>query len=148
MHSLLYIRCAKIKAYHISILLQLLFNHQKWPKHLCKTQLSWRRAKQQHLCAHWSFRPAWASAQSDQSLLCALWVALDPTYLPTDSEDWSDLADAQADVILHWVQMSFLIVTLFNVKLFPLWKPTKWYVRPAKTQISLIRVFAMCSMDS
>ena len=33
-------------------------------------------------------RSAWVSAQSDQSLLCALWVAKDPTFLQADNEDF------------------------------------------------------------
>ena len=34
-----------------------------------------------------SKRSAWASAQSDQSLLCAHWIAKDPSFLHADSED-------------------------------------------------------------
>ena len=30
---------------------------------------------------------AWVSAQSDQSLLCAQWVAKEPPFLYADSED-------------------------------------------------------------
>ena len=48
-------------------------------------------------------RSAWVSAQSDQSLLCAQWVAKDPSFIHVDSEDWSDWADAQADPSLRWV---------------------------------------------
>ena len=33
-------------------------------------------------------RSAWASAQSDQSLLCTQWVAKDPSFLYADSEDF------------------------------------------------------------
>ena len=33
-------------------------------------------------------RSAWASAQSDQSSLCAQWVAKDPNFLHVDSEDY------------------------------------------------------------
>ena len=29
-----------------------------------------------------------------ESLLCAQWVAKDPSFLHADSEDWSDWADA------------------------------------------------------
>ena len=32
-------------------------------------------------------RSAWASAKSDQSLLCAQWEAKDPSVLHADSED-------------------------------------------------------------
>ena len=39
------------------------------------------------LCAQRGLRSAWASAQSDQSLLCAQWVAKDPSFLHADSED-------------------------------------------------------------
>ena len=39
------------------------------------------------------------SRESDQSLLCALWVAKDPNLLQRDSQD--------SDLSLHWVQRSF-----------------------------------------
>ena len=39
------------------------------------------------LCAQRRVRSAWASAQSDQSSLCAQWVAKDPSFLHADSED-------------------------------------------------------------
>ena len=42
-------------------------------------------------------------AQSDQSLLCALWIAKDPRLLHADSED----SDAQADLSLRWAHMPF-----------------------------------------
>ena len=46
-------------------------------------------------------RPAaWAFAQSDQSWLRAPWVDKNPSFLHADSEDWSDWADAQADLSL------------------------------------------------
>ena len=48
------------------------------------------------LCAQRRLRSAWASAQTDQSSLCAQWVAKDPSFLHADSEDWSDWVNAQA----------------------------------------------------
>ena len=42
---------------------------------------------QQNDCAPSEDRSARASAQSDQSLLCAQWVAKDPSFLHADSED-------------------------------------------------------------
>ena len=39
------------------------------------------------LCAHRKLRSAWVSAQSDQSSLCAQWVAKDLSFLHVDSED-------------------------------------------------------------
>ena len=39
------------------------------------------------LCAQGRLRSAWVSAQSDQSSLCAQWVAKDPGFLNADSED-------------------------------------------------------------
>ena len=36
-------------------------------------------------------RAAWASTQSDQSLLCAQWVAKDPSFLHADREDCDQL---------------------------------------------------------
>ena len=48
-------------------------------------------------------RPGWS-----KSSLCAHWVAKDPSFLHVDSEDWSDWADAQADLSLHWVHSHFV----------------------------------------
>ena len=42
--------------------------------------------KKNDLCAQQRLRSAWASAQSDQSSLCALWEAKDPTFLHAHSE--------------------------------------------------------------
>ena len=39
------------------------------------------------VCAQPRLRSAWASAQSDQSSLCAQWVPKDPSFLHADSED-------------------------------------------------------------
>ena len=60
------------------------------------------------MCAQRRLRSAWASAQSDQSSLCTQWVAKDPSFLHTDSEDWPDWADAQADLSLHWAHTHFV----------------------------------------
>ena len=46
--------------------------------------------------------PVWS-----ESSLCAQWVAKDPSFLHADSEDWSDWADAQADLSLRWANMPF-----------------------------------------
>ena len=56
------------------------------------------------LCTQWRLRSAWAS---DQSLLCTQWVAKDLNFLHADSEDWSDWADAQADLSLRWAHKPF-----------------------------------------
>ena len=40
-------------------------------------------------CAPSKDRSAWAFAQSDQSSLCALWVAQDSNFLQADSDDLS-----------------------------------------------------------
>ena len=42
-----------------------------------------------------------------ESSLCAQWVAKDARFLHADSEDWSDWADAQADLSLRWAHMPF-----------------------------------------
>ena len=39
------------------------------------------------LCAQRRLRSAWTAAQSDQSSLCAQWVAKDPSFLIADSEN-------------------------------------------------------------
>ena len=39
------------------------------------------------MCAQRRLRSAWASAQDNQSSLCAKWVAKDPSFLHADSEE-------------------------------------------------------------
>ena len=58
--------------------------------HPAKTQLSL------------GIRPVWSEYS-----LCAQWVAKDPSYLHALSEDWSDWANAQADLSLRWAHSSF-----------------------------------------
>ena len=48
-------------------------------------------------------RPVWS-----ESSLCAQWVVKDPIFLHADSEDWSDWADAQAEVSLRWAHSHFV----------------------------------------
>ena len=47
--------------------------------------------------------PVWS-----ESSLGAQWVTKDPSFLYVDSEDWSDWADAQADLSLHWAHTHFV----------------------------------------
>ena len=46
-----------------------------------------RQNLQNGLCAQQRHRSIWAFAQSDQSSLCAQWVATDSSFLHADSED-------------------------------------------------------------
>ena len=62
----------------------------KWHVHPAKTQISL------------GVRPVWS-----ESSLCAQWVAKGPSFLHAESEDWSDWADAQADLSLRWAHMPF-----------------------------------------
>ena len=55
---------------------------------------------QNDLCTLHRLRSAWSNAKSDQSLLCALWVAKDPMLLHVDRED------SEADLSLRWAHMS------------------------------------------
>ena len=60
------------------------------------------------VCAQWRLRSAWTSTQSDQSSLSA-WRKLVPLAIHwAHSEDWSDWADAQADLSLRWVHIHFV----------------------------------------
>ena len=74
-------------------------NHH-WPTCTCKQSLNAFENKTAFLhlshdmtkptkwvCAQQRLGSAWASAQSDQSSLCAQWVAKDPSFLHADSED-------------------------------------------------------------
>ena len=63
----------------------------KWALRPAKTQISL------------GTRPVWS--ESSQS---AQWVAEDPMFLHADSEDWSDWADAKADLSLRWAHSHFV----------------------------------------
>ena len=62
----------------------------KWQVHPAKTQI------RLGICPVWS-----------ESLLGAQWGAKDPSFIQADSKDWSDWADAQADLSLRWAHMPF-----------------------------------------
>ena len=53
--------------------------------------VAWQN-QQNDLSAQQRLESAWASAQSQQSSLCTLWVAKDPNLLQVDTEDWSVFA--------------------------------------------------------
>ena len=61
------------------------------------------------MCIQWrlGIHPVWS-----EYLLCAQLVAKDPGFLHVDSEDWSDRADAQADLSLRWAHRSFCLFCL------------------------------------
>ena len=60
------------------------------------------------MCAQRRLRSAWASAQSDQSLRCALnWVAKDPSFLQADSEDSDQTGRMPRLICLRWANMPF-----------------------------------------
>ena len=88
------------------------------PKHLRETH---PRATENHLsrrlmtkptkwlCAQRRLRSAWASTQSDQSLL-STWRKLGSLATHwAHSEDWSDWTDVQADLSLRWAHISFCL---------------------------------------
>ena len=55
-------------------------NHHEQMSHIMEKPKKW-------LCAQRRLRSAWASTQSDQSSLCAQWVAKNPSFLHADNED-------------------------------------------------------------
>ena len=65
----------------------------KWHERPAKTQISL------------GIRPVWS-----ESSLCAQWAAKDPRFLHADSKDWSDWADAQANLRLRWAHVSLLVL--------------------------------------
>ena len=89
-------------------------------------KINWAATK--WLCAQWRLRSAWASAQYDQTSLCAQWVAKDPSFLRADSED-SDQTGLMPRLI--WVfagrTLSLLLlsyrgsISSFKPKRPPLW---------------------------
>ena len=68
----------------------------KW--HVCQAETQISLGRKISL----SIRPVWSV------FACAQWVAKDPSFLHADSEDWSDWADAQADLSLCWAHSHFV----------------------------------------
>ena len=71
----------------------------KWHVRPAKTQISL------------GIRPVWS-----ESSLCAQCIAKDPSFLHADSEDWSDWADAQADLSLRWGHSHFVGFVMRQLK--------------------------------
>ena len=79
----------------------------------------WRNLYSNHLSrstikpTKWRVRPAKTQISMGIRLvwsvpsLCAQWIAKDPRCRHADSEDWSDWADAQAELSLRWAHTSF-----------------------------------------
>ena len=59
------------------------------------------------LCAKRRLSSAWASVQSDQSSLCALWVAKDPSFLHAYSKDSAQTGRMPRLISLRWAHMPF-----------------------------------------
>ena len=66
--------------------------------------VAWQN-QQNNLCTQQRLRSAWASALPDQSL--RWWIVGSSATHWVHCEDWSDWADAQADLSLRWVHRSF-----------------------------------------
>ena len=82
-----------------------------WSESSLSAQLIWAakwKKATNWVCAKRRLRLAWASPHSDQSSLCAQWVAKVPNFLRADCEDWSDWMDAQADLCLPWAHTHFV----------------------------------------
>ena len=70
------------------------------PQHHKTSKVSMRPTKTQ---ISLGIHPVWS-----ESSLCTQWVAKDPSFLHVDSEDWSDWANAQADLSLCWAHTHFV----------------------------------------
>ena len=83
------------------------------------------------VCAQRRLRSAWASAQSDQSSLCAQWVAKDPWFLHADSKD-SDQTGRMPRLI--WVFAGRTLICWFcHVAAHMAFWPIKMKVRSYQT---------------
>ena len=68
-------------------------------------------------------RPVWS-----ESSLWAQWVAMDPSFLHADTEDWSDWADALADLSLRWAHTHFVgFVVSWLIYFLVLWDHNSFY---------------------
>ena len=78
------------------------------PRHDKTNKMSVRPAKTQ---ISLGIRPV-----SSESSLCAQWVAKDPSFVHADNEDWSDWADAQADLSLRWAHSHIVGFVMSRLK--------------------------------
>ena len=101
---------------------------RKWAFRPAKTQISL------------GIRPVWSEFS-----MCAPWVAKDPSFLHADSEDWSDWADAQADLshrLAHSHFVGFIMRRLkYSTQILCLRGPVDYLIQeincsPASTQVS------------
>ena len=60
------------------------------------------------VCAQRRLGSAWASAQSDQSSLCAQWLAKDPSFLHADSENSDQTGRMPRLISLRWAHTHFV----------------------------------------
>ena len=79
-----------------------------------KRATAWQN-QQNDLCAQWRLRPAWSSAQSDQSSLCTHWVAKGPRFLWADSEDSDQTGQLPS---LRWAHRPFVGFVMLRIKCF------------------------------
>ena len=88
--------------------------------------------------------PVWS-----ESSLCAQWVAKDPRFLHANSEDWSNWANAQADLSLHWAHSHFvgfchvaaqILYSVLKTQSFG----TDEHEQTVQIQTRLIRVYTVC----
>ena len=113
---------------------------------------SWQN-QQSGMCAQQRLRSAWASVQSDQSSLCAHWVAKDPSFLHADSEDSDQTGYTVTLLVLSLsynhcgLDMPLDIASSVAIKKYlsrDMTKPTKWVCAQRRLgSASLIRVFAV-----
>ena len=117
----------------------------KMSVHQAKTQISL------------GIRPVWS-----ESSMCAQWVAKDPSFLHADREDWSDWADAQADLSLCWAHSQFVgFVVLWLKCVYDFWDryvwahcvdqdqnalegAAWWRSTPIAISLIMIRVYSIC----
>ena len=101
-----------------------------------------RQNQQNGMCAQWRLGSARASAQSGQSLCCLHEGALVFSYpLSTQRRLWSDWADAQADLSLHWAHWLFC---LFCFALAQIFKLLIWFIEIFQTAILLFHFVMSC----
>ena len=77
-----------------------------------------------------------------ESSQCDQWVAEDPRFLHANSEDWSDWADAQADLCLRWTHNHFVGFVMSRL----IWRLplAPWHSRGLVLFLNLSRTVRKC----
>ena len=89
------------------------------------------------LCAQWRLRSAWHPPSLIRVFAVHFMRIQDPMLPHADSKDWSDWADAQADLSLRWAHRSFCCFWHASAY-FGVWLLLYWWLKRRNNFVQMI----------